>query len=37
MTDSTQSEFGFRTAKGEWRPPYPVTYAPLFSLAPATD
>ena len=30
-TGSAQSEFGYRTAKGEWRPPYPVTHAPLFS------
>src|SRR5581483_464672 len=34
MSDSTQLEFGFRTAKGEWRPPYPVKIAPLFVWPP---
>ena len=34
MTDSTQPEYGFRTAKGEWRPPYPVKFAPLFCWPP---
>jgi sterol desaturase/sphingolipid hydroxylase (fatty acid hydroxylase superfamily) len=34
MTDSTQQEYGFRTAKGEWRPPYPVTFSPLFDWPP---
>jgi sterol desaturase/sphingolipid hydroxylase (fatty acid hydroxylase superfamily) len=29
---STSSEAGFRNAKGEWRPSYPVAYAPLFVL-----
>jgi sterol desaturase/sphingolipid hydroxylase (fatty acid hydroxylase superfamily) len=30
MADSTQPEFSFRTAKGEWRPPYPIKFVPLF-------
>ena len=29
-----QSEFGSRNAKGEWRPPYPVRYAPIFVWPP---
>jgi sterol desaturase/sphingolipid hydroxylase (fatty acid hydroxylase superfamily) len=29
-----KKEFGFRTAKGEWRPPYPVKYAPIFCWPP---
>jgi len=27
-------EFGFPRAKGEWRPPYPVQYAPIFVWPP---
>jgi len=35
MSDSTtEPEYGYRTAKGEWRPPYPVSYAPLFNWPP---
>jgi sterol desaturase/sphingolipid hydroxylase (fatty acid hydroxylase superfamily) len=34
MTASAQPDYGFRTAKGEWRPPYPVKYAPLFCWPP---
>jgi sterol desaturase/sphingolipid hydroxylase (fatty acid hydroxylase superfamily) len=34
IANPTQPEFGFRTAKGEWRPPYPVKYAPLFCWPP---
>ena len=33
-TQSTQLEFGFRTPKGDWRPPYPVKTAPLFVWPP---
>jgi len=29
-----QSESGFRNAKGEWRPPYPARYAPIFVWPP---
>src|SRR5271157_622800 len=29
-TESTATEFGFRTPKGDWRPPYPVKTAPVF-------
>lgn len=28
------NEMGFRNAKGEWRPPYPVRYAPLLVWPP---
>ena len=28
------SGFGVRNAKGEWQPPYPVKYAPLFEWPP---
>jgi hypothetical protein len=28
------SWFGVRNAKGEWQPPYPVKYAPLFEWLP---
>lgn len=40
MTDSSlqsnkpAKETGIRNAKGEWRPPYPVAYAPLFVWPP---
>ena len=30
MADTTQPEIGFRTAKGEWRPPYAIKFVPLF-------
>jgi hypothetical protein len=29
-----RDEFGFPRAKGEWRPPYPVQYAPIFVWPP---
>ncbi len=29
-SDSQVSEFGYRSPKGEWRPPYPVKFAPIF-------
>jgi len=29
--ESQKPEWGFRNKKGEWRPPYPVTNAPLFT------
>lgn len=37
MSDITreQPEFGTRDEKGHWKPPYPVTYAPLFVWPPA--
>lgn len=31
MADTTEPGYGFRTSKGEWRPPYATQYAPLFS------
>jgi sterol desaturase/sphingolipid hydroxylase (fatty acid hydroxylase superfamily) len=31
---STQPDSGIRSAKGEWRPSYPVKYAPLFVWPP---
>jgi sterol desaturase/sphingolipid hydroxylase (fatty acid hydroxylase superfamily) len=31
---ATEAEDGFRTAKGEWRPPYPVKYVALFNWPP---
>ncbi len=34
MTEATEPEHGYRTAKGEWRPPYPVKFAPLFIWPP---
>ena len=34
MPDSTQPEYGYRTARGEWRPPCPIKYAPLFVWPP---
>jgi sterol desaturase/sphingolipid hydroxylase (fatty acid hydroxylase superfamily) len=34
QAESDKSEFGFRNEKGEWRPPYPVAYAPLFTWPP---
>ena len=34
MAEPTPSGYGYRTAKGEWRPPYPVGYAPLFNWPP---
>ena len=33
-TNSRVLEYGYRTPKGEWRPPYPVAYAPIFVLPP---
>jgi sterol desaturase/sphingolipid hydroxylase (fatty acid hydroxylase superfamily) len=30
----TGADFGFRTKTGEWRPPYPVTYAPILVWPP---
>ena len=30
MADTKQPELGFRTAKGEWRPPYAIKFVPLF-------
>ena len=33
-SDKASSEAGLRNAKGEWRPPYPVTYAPIFVWPP---
>jgi sterol desaturase/sphingolipid hydroxylase (fatty acid hydroxylase superfamily) len=33
-SSSEPAQFGFRNAKGEWRPPYPVKYAPLFIWPP---
>jgi len=33
-SDNPQPAFGVRDEKGHWRPPYPVTYAPLFSWPP---
>ena len=30
-SESTGPEYGFRTPKGDWRPPYPIEFAPLFT------
>jgi hypothetical protein len=32
--NTSPEESGFRDAKGEWRPSYPVQYAPLFVWPP---
>jgi sterol desaturase/sphingolipid hydroxylase (fatty acid hydroxylase superfamily) len=31
---NSDQSFGFHTAKGEWRPPYPAKYAPIFCWPP---
>jgi len=33
-TDGTGTEYGFRTQRGEWRPPNPVEAAPIFVWPP---
>ena len=34
QTEPARSEYGLRNARGEWAPPYPVKYAPLFVWPP---
>ena len=34
MSESTQPEYGYHTAKGEWRPPYAVKFSPVFVWPP---
>lgn len=33
-TDAQPPEFGSRNKRGEWKPPYPVEYSPLFDWPP---
>jgi sterol desaturase/sphingolipid hydroxylase (fatty acid hydroxylase superfamily) len=33
-TESARTKDGLRNARGEWEPPYPVKYAPLFTWPP---
>ena len=33
-TDPKSPDFGVRDEKGNWRPPYPCKYAPLFVWPP---